>query len=79
MNRDWDLKRITNYELRITNLIGRGFEPPPILELRIDELRIDRIHPLLFTSFTDAWRFAGLTELHSKNQKGASATKTAKF
>ena len=41
------LKRITNYELRITNLIGRGFEPPPILELRIDELRIDRIHPLL--------------------------------
>jgi hypothetical protein len=48
----------TNYELRVTNyeLIGRGFEPPPILELRMYELRIGlrpdgrrpegRIHPL---------------------------------
>ncbi len=59
-----------NYELRITNyeLNWKGINPPPappkrgpppILELRIDELRINRIHPLLFTSFTDAWRPPG--------------------
>jgi len=42
---------------------SEGFEPPPILELRIYELRISRIHPLLILHFIP-------------NQKGTSATRS---